>query len=148
MDRTGFWRAKVKILTAYTVPANPSESSGTYRLKKRESSDEDIVLDDKLLPDDSQIERVEFQDGDVAFSNSLSAVTAVLDRRYGTPHEREYLVEYTDGLVDWVPESNLRDYRSFVDEYENRAREKARLLVLRRSPRLSHLDEEAEVREY
>ncbi|RQM21637.1 hypothetical protein B5M09_009610 [Aphanomyces astaci] len=102
-------------------------------------------LECKALPLDAWLMRL---DGDVAFTNSSSPVSRVLDKRQGVASEKDYLVEYADGSQQWVGRSRLADYGSFITDYENRVRERAGLPTLRRSPRLSALDEEAVVREF
>ncbi|RLO01542.1 hypothetical protein DYB28_006988, partial [Aphanomyces astaci] len=114
----------------------------------RTSETDDTILTDDLLPSDSFVSRVEFQDGDVAFTNSSSPVSRVLDKRQGVASEKDYLVEYADGSQQWVGRSRLADYGSFITDYDNRVRERAGLSTLRRSPRLFALDEEAVVREF
>ncbi|KAF0702738.1 hypothetical protein AaE_015743 [Aphanomyces astaci] len=122
--------------------ADPSEPSATQQ------ATDDTILDEALLPTDSLIERIDFTDGDVAYSNASTPVLAIIDKRNEPPREVEYLVQHADGKSYWTPRSKLGDYTSFVTEYEDRRRRLNDLPVLRRSPRVSAMDSEAVVQEY
>ncbi|RHY35349.1 hypothetical protein DYB25_011230, partial [Aphanomyces astaci] len=108
----------------------------------------DVLLDDDLLPDSSFIDRLEFADGDVAYTNTPTPIVKVLDKRRTAPREPEYLVRHADGETHWTPRSRLIDYESFISEYENLVRSHQGLPTLHRSPRLAELDVGAVVREY
>ncbi|RHY48307.1 hypothetical protein DYB34_012729 [Aphanomyces astaci] len=94
------------------------------------------------------IDRLEFADGDVAYTNTPTPIVKVLDKRRTAPREPEYLVRHADGETHWTPRSRLTDYESFISKYENLERSHRGLPILRRSPRLAELDVEAVVRKY
>ncbi|ETV63669.1 hypothetical protein H257_19399 [Aphanomyces astaci] len=124
------------------VPEGYQETDGSWE----EACD--VLLGDDLLPDSSFIDRLEFADGDVAYTNTPTPIVKVLDKRRTAPGEPEYLVRHADGETHWTPRSRLTDYESFISEYENLERSHQGLPTLRRSPRLAELDVEAVVREY
>ncbi|RHZ30523.1 hypothetical protein DYB26_010229, partial [Aphanomyces astaci] len=124
------------------VPEGYQETDGSWE----EACD--VLLDDDLLPDSSFIDRLEFADGDVAYTNTPTPIVKVLDKRRTAPREPEYLVRHADGETHWTPRSRLIDYESFISEYENLVRSHQGLPTLHRSPRLAELDVGAVVREY
>ncbi|ETW05300.1 hypothetical protein H310_04253, partial [Aphanomyces invadans] len=100
----------------WTRPFNEEIPVGQDDSQKRSSETDDTILTDDLLPSDSFVSRVEFQDGDVALTNSSSLVSRVLDKRQGVASEKDYLVEYADGSQPWVRRSRLADYGSFITD--------------------------------
>lgn len=101
---------------------------------------DDTALEPDMLPNSSFLNRVEFLDGDVAYTNTTSALDRIEDRRKERGKEVEYLVRHADQLTYWTPRSRLKDYESYISEYENTRREEEGFPALRRSPRLVDLD--------
>ncbi|CAK4709916.1 unnamed protein product [Aphanomyces euteiches] len=102
----------------------------------------DQPLEPDQLPPDSFVTKVEFSDGDVSFTNVPSPVRGIVDKRRNGRREVEFLVEYSDGQKQWTSRSLLKDYGSFITEYENKWRERNGLPLLRRSSRVADLDVE------
>ena len=89
------------------------------------------------------MDRVDFNDGDVACTSVDSPIYKIYDkRRLPNSRESEYQVEHVDGYKYWTPASKLSDSRSYIDDYENATRMNMGLPPLRRSPRFADLDKE------
>ena len=103
------------------------------------SDDAQLSLDD--LPSSSFVERIDFPDNDVAYTNVSSPIFRILDTRR-RPHTREpdYLVEHVDGSKYWTSASRLAAYRSYIDAFHDTRRMEQGLPPLRRSPRFRDLD--------
>ncbi|KAG9400141.1 hypothetical protein AC1031_011046 [Aphanomyces cochlioides] len=97
-----------------------------------------IELD--MLPPSIFTDRVTFSDNDEAYTNTDSPIKDIADKRWIAGKEIEYLVTHADGTQHWTPRSRLQEYRSFIQEYEDRQRSSQGLPPLRRSPRLTELD--------
>ncbi|KAH9087395.1 hypothetical protein Ae201684P_000806 [Aphanomyces euteiches] len=81
----------------------------------------DLTID--CLPRSSFIDRVDYSDGDVAYSSVDSPIHKICDkRRLPNLREPEYLVEHVDGYKYWTQASELSEYRSYIDNFENSLR--------------------------
>ncbi|KAG9402143.1 hypothetical protein AC1031_007847 [Aphanomyces cochlioides] len=100
----------------------------------------DATIELDMLPPSSFTDRVTFSDNDVAYTNTDSPIKDIADKRWIAGKEIEYLVTHADGTQHWTPRSRLQEYRSFIQEYEDRQRSSQGLPPLRRSPRLTELD--------
>ncbi|KAH9074625.1 hypothetical protein Ae201684P_022427 [Aphanomyces euteiches] len=84
-----------------------------------ESPLDDFTID--CLPRSSFIDRVDYSDGDVAYSSVDSPIHKICDkRRLPNSREPEYLVEHVDGYKYWTQASKLSEYRSYIDNFERK----------------------------
>ncbi|KAF0706558.1 hypothetical protein AaE_014048 [Aphanomyces astaci] len=107
-----------------------------------EGDPNDALLASEFLLESSFGGRVQFPDGDLAYTNVESPISKVSDKRKRPNGESEYLVEHADGLCYWTPRSRLTLYVSFITEYENTVRAEKGLPSLRRSLCMAEVDTE------
>ncbi|KAH9152148.1 hypothetical protein LEN26_003745 [Aphanomyces euteiches] len=106
-----------------------------------ESPLEELTLD--CLPRSSFIDRVDFGDGDVAYTLVDSPIHKIVDkRRLPNSREPDYLVQHVDCYQYWMKASKLADYRTYIDVFENEQRIEKGLPPLQRSRRFSEMDVE------
>ncbi|KAH9149539.1 hypothetical protein LEN26_004246 [Aphanomyces euteiches] len=86
-----------------------------------ESPLEELTLD--CLPRSSFTDRVDFGDGDIAYTSVDSPIHKIVDkRRLPNSREPDYLVQHVDGYQYWMKASKLADYRTYIDVFENEQR--------------------------
>ncbi|KAH9077974.1 hypothetical protein Ae201684P_019080 [Aphanomyces euteiches] len=100
----------------------------------------DSHLDPDFLPASSYVDKVDYPDGDLAYCNTTSPILEILDKRHTRGKEIQYLVRHVDENTYWTPRSRLKEYASFVREYEDKKRAETGLPPLRRSKRLMEMD--------
>ncbi|KAG9408654.1 hypothetical protein AC1031_020505 [Aphanomyces cochlioides] len=75
---------------------NKAGSSDPFQ-SEPDSDPLDAQLDSDLLPSTSYVDRIQYFDGDVAYVNTDSPITEILDKRWLPGKSIEYLTRHADG---------------------------------------------------